>query len=285
MNKNTLFSSRPAAPALLLATALVACGALLSPALAQAAETAAQPAAAKPVSKSAKPAAKKAADKTADKKAGKNATAASTTEIPEAVRQQMNELIEKAVQAISPVLQKGDEFLPYGVLQMKDSSLKLVEWKQPNPPAVPEVLRGIFITIVKEAAKNSDVVATAIVSPTSTMGTPVGGGSPMQVHGLRVEADHRDGSPVWAFMPYERTAEGIKFGTVLYQGSQNPVFAHGKAAAAAPVVSDAKSAASSASSAAVPAAASAPTAPAAPAAASAPTAPTAPTAPATPAKP
>lgn len=212
-------------PALLVLSAAFS----LAPATSFAADPA-KPAAtksAKPAAKSAaKPAAKKSAAKPADKAAEPQA------DVPEAVREEMSALVEKAIQLASAPLQEGDAFLPYGVLQLKSGELKQVQWKQPNPPVAQEVLKGIVVTMMREIAQNPDIVAGVTIGPSMATGTTQTGET-MPVHGLSALVDHRNGAPRLAFMPYVREDGKINFGTTVYQMGAVPLFDHGQGAAAA----------------------------------------------------
>lgn len=215
----------------LLSSALLGFAAAASLALAPVAAIAADPA---------KPAATKSATKSVTKKpaatsktAAKKPAAAPETapvdDMPEAVREQMSALIQQGVQLAAAPLQAGDDFLPYGVMQLKDGSLKQVQWKKPNPPPPQEVLRGIFLTMMQEAARNQDVIAIVTVAPTMVSGT-TDDGKAVQVHMVRAEADHRDGAPRLALLPYTRENGKIEFGTTIYRVGNNPLFDHSKGA-------------------------------------------------------
>lgn len=250
-------------PALLVLSAAVS----LAPVSTFAADPA-KPAAtksAKPAAKSAaKPAAKKSAAKPAEKAADPQADP--QADVPQAVRDEMSALVEKAVQLASAPLQEGDAFLPYGVLQLKSGELKQVQWKQPNPPAAQEVLRGIVITMMLEIAQNPDVIAGVTIGPTMGTGTTQTGET-MPVRGIIALVDHRNGAPRQMFMPYVREDGKINFGTTAYQMGAVPLFDHGQGAAAKPA--DAQAAAKPADA---PAAAAAPAKPAAATEAAAPAA-------------
>lgn len=243
-------------PALLVLSAAVS----LAPVTAFAADPA-KPAAAK----SAKPAAKSAAKPAAKKSAAKPAEQAADpqADVPQAVRDEMSALVEKAVQLASAPLQEGDAFLPYGVLQLKSGELKQVQWKQPNPPVAQEVLKGIVITMMREIAQNPDIIAGVTIGPSMATGTTQTGET-MPVHGLSALVDHRHGAPRLAFMPYVREDGKINFGTTVYQMGAVPLFDHGQGAATKPA--DAQAAAKPADAPAKPADATAAAAPATPAA-------------------
>lgn len=246
-------------PALLVLSAAVS----LAPVTAFAADPA-KPAATKPAKPAAKSAAKPAAKKSAAKPAEKAADP--QADVPEAVREEMSALVEKGVQLASAPLQEGDAFLPYGVLQLKSGELKQVQWKQPNPPAAQEVLKGIIITMMREIAQNPDVVAGVTIGPSMATGTTQTGET-MPVHGLSALVDHRHGAPRLAFMPYVREEGKINFGTTVYQLGAVPLFDHGQGAAASAAKPADAPAAAKPADAAAPVATVAPAAtPAAPAA-------------------
>lgn len=245
-------------PALLVLSAAVS----LAPVTAFAADPA-KPAAAK----SAKPAAKSAAKPAAKKSAAKPAEQAADpqADVPQAVRDEMSALVEKAVQLASAPLQEGDAFLPYGVLQLKSGELKQVQWKQPNPPVAQEVLKGIVITMMREIAQNPDIIAGVTIGPSMATGTTQTGET-MPVHGLSALVDHRHGAPRLAFMPYVREDGKINFGTTVYQMGAVPLFDHGQGAAAKPADAQAAAKPADAPAPAKPADATAAAAPATPAA-------------------
>lgn len=153
--------------------------------------------------------------------------AATVDEIPADVGEEMNKLVELAVQGASAPLQKGDDFPPYGVLLMADGKLQAVRWSKPNPPPPIEMFRQIFLATRAQATK-PDVVAAVTVAPTSV---PTTDGA-MRVNGIRAEVDHRRGAPRLVFIPYVRENGKLVLGTTVYQPGVNPIFEHGPAAAA-----------------------------------------------------
>lgn len=249
-------------PALLVLSAAVS----LAPVSTFAADPA-KPAATKSAKPAAKSAAKSAAKPAAKKSAAKPVEQAADpqADVPQAVRDEMSALVEKAVQLASAPLQEGDAFLPYGVLQLKSGELKQVQWKQPNPPAAQEVLRGIVITMMLEIAQNPDVMAGVTIGPTMGTGTTQTGET-MPVRGIIALVDHRDGAPRQMFMPYVREDGKINFGTTVYQMGAVPLFDHGQGAAAKPADAQAAAKPADAPAPAKPADATAPAAPAAEAA-------------------
>lgn len=170
---------------------------------------AAEPAAAKPAT----PAAKGAA--ATGGKAGAPAAEVSTE-----VLDDMSKLVEAAIQHAGRELEKGvDEFLPYGVLQLASGEAKLVHWQKPNPPPLPEVMRGIVLTL-RQLGRAPDVVSAVTVAPTA-VNTEEG----VVVKGIRCEVDHRNGEPRIVFVPYTRENGKVLTGTPVYLPGKNPIFA------------------------------------------------------------
>lgn len=166
---------------------------------------AAEPAAASPAAKG--------AAATGDK-AGAQAPELSTE-----VLEDMSKLVEAAIQHAGRELEKGvDEFLPYGVLQLASGEAKLVHWQKPNPPPLPEVMRGIVLTL-RQLGRAPDVVAAVTVAPTA-VNTEEG----IVVKGIRCEVDHRDGEPRIVFVPYTREDGKVLTGTPVYLPGRNPIF-------------------------------------------------------------
>ncbi|MFZ5698113.1 MAG: hypothetical protein ACOY9J_05245 [Pseudomonadota bacterium] len=155
------------------------------------------------------------------------APTATVDEIPADIGEEMNKLVEMAVQGASAPLQQGDDFPPYGVLLMADGTLQAVRWNKPNPPPPIEMFRQIFLATRAQATK-PDVVAAVTVAPTSV---PTTDGA-MRVNGIRAEVDHRRGAPRLVFIPYVRENGKLVLGTTVYQPGVNPIFEHGSAAAA-----------------------------------------------------
>lgn len=141
------------------------------------------------------------------------------------VRTQMSELTNQAVQLANTDLSVGDAFLPYGVMQMKNGELKQVRWTMPNPPAAQEVLKGIVVSMMKEAKANPNVISAVAIGPTQTNGTNERGESVL-VTGLSALVDHRNGAPRTVFMPYIRKGSAIEFGTPVYQIGPVSMFDH-----------------------------------------------------------
>lgn len=200
---------------------------------ADAAEPASKPAPAAKPAVQAKPAAKPAAKAPATKAPAKSKSPAAATarpEVTDAVRLEMSKLVEQAVQLVSPELQKGDNFTPYGVLKLADGSLKSVLWKQPNQPPAMEIFRRIYFSMQAEAARNPQVVAAVTFAPSAVVTTD----GKTQVNGIRAEVDHRQGEPTVVFIPFARENGQLVFGTNVYQLGSNPVFPHGTPAPAAP---------------------------------------------------
>lgn len=196
---------------------------------------------AKPAKSASKPAAKAAAKPKEDKKpAAESAETVST--IPDDVLEQMNKLVVEAVQLASPSLQKGDEFPSYGVLQLKDGSLKAVSWQKPNPPKGMVLFRQIYYAMRTETQRNPDVIAGVTIAPAAENATTNDGKS-VVVHGIRAEVDHRQGAPRLVFLPYTREDGKIVFGSNLYQAGSNPLFEHPAPAPAAPAPAPAPAAA------------------------------------------
>lgn len=167
----------------------------------------------------------------AGKKPGKAAAAEKPAEgVPPAVADAMSKLVEAAIQHAAVDLAKGvDDFLPYGVLQLKSGELRHVAWTRPNPPPPMDVLTGIVVTLREQARQNPQVVAAITVAPSAVQ--TVDG---QTVKGMRCEVDHRDGAPRVVFIPYTRENGKVVTGTMLYLAGPNPVFERAAAPAATP---------------------------------------------------
>lgn len=140
-------------------------------------------------------------------------------ELSTEVLDDMSKLVEAAIQHAGRELEKGvDEFLPYGVLQLASGEAKLVHWQKPNPPPLPEVMRGIVLTL-RQLGRAPDVVAAVTVAPTA-VNTEEG----IVVKGIRCEVDHRDGEPRIVFVPYTREDGKVLTGTPVYLPGKNPIF-------------------------------------------------------------
>ena len=148
--------------------------------------------------------------------------------MPAAVLEEMNKLVEVAIQAAGAELHKGkDDFLPFGIMKNAKGDMQFVRWQKPNPPPPLEVLRGILLTI-RGQARNPEVVAAVTVAP-SAVPTKEG----IDVKGIRCEVDHRKGGPRVVFVPYTREGGKVVTGTLVYLPGNNPVFADPQPAPAA----------------------------------------------------
>lgn len=154
-----------------------------------------------------------------------------TAEMPAEVVEAMNKLVDLAVtrRALSDIGKGHDDFLPYGVLLLSSGETRLVSWQKPNPPPALDVLKGIFVTMQRQALQDLGIVAAVTVSPsgaTSEKGE--------LVKGIRCEVDHRKGEPRIVFIPYAKEGGKVVTGTPIYLASSNPVFPHiGKSTAGA----------------------------------------------------
>lgn len=172
------------------------------------------------VAQAAEPAAKATAAP-AKSSAAKAKPAAKKAEEPmsQEILDAMSSLVESAIQHAGRELEKGtDEFLPYGVVQLTSGEAKLVHWQKPNPPPLPEVMRGIVLTL-RQLGRAPDVVAAVTVAPTA-VNTEEG----IVVKGIRCEVDHRDGEPRIVFVPYTREDGKVLTGTPVYLPGKNPIF-------------------------------------------------------------
>jgi hypothetical protein len=159
-----------------------------------------------------------------------------------AVVEAMGKLVEQGVQVASPSLQKGDDFEPYGVLQLKDGSLQYVGYQKPNPPPenpppAMEIFKRVTLTVLDATRKNPDIVAAATFASSSSTTSDGKTMVPM----IRAEVDHRDGTPLLILIPFQREKDGkLVFGSTPSLPGTNFLFfreqaAAAPAAAAAPV--------------------------------------------------
>lgn len=167
-----------------------------------------------------------------------------------AVIEAMGKLVEQGVQVASPSLQKGDDFEPYAVLQLKDGTLQYVGYQKPNPPpenAPPamEIFKRITLTVLDATRKNPDIVAAATFAASSSTTSDGKTMVPM----IRAEVDHREGTPLLVLIPFQRDKDGKPvFGTTPSMPGTNFLFFHEQAdapatpapAAAAPAATPAK---------------------------------------------
>jgi len=135
-------------------------------------------------------------------------------------RADLDLLFDDAVQTACHFLEKHGEFFPFGVVLTAAGERHHVEgWTGSEQPPT-ETLVEMLIRGFRSGADTGEYRATALVKDVRVHDNE----RDVTSDAVAVTLEHRDGTAIQCFLPYERTESGVDYGEVFANPLERTVF-------------------------------------------------------------
>ena len=135
------------------------------------------------------------------------------------LKAEIEQLLKYLLPFAEEKLNRDGEFYPYAAIVAANGELKSVAAVAGEQPDAGDLLLALHQELREQAAEGS--IRASGIAADVTLTDPESGET---TDAVQVELDHADGDAVDVYVPYESSADGIKFGELVAAAGREPVF-------------------------------------------------------------
>ncbi len=135
-------------------------------------------------------------------------------------REHMDELLDSGIGFAIHLLEKNDEFYPFGIVMNPDGEIDIVHAHLDDEFPLSDAVIQEIVRVLSPGARDGQYKAIGIVSDVRLRDQ----GSANSVDAIRVDLEDSESAPVSCFLHYSKDGSQINIGSLQAEAGQNVVY-------------------------------------------------------------